>query len=120
MDVLARRAEVFDYDGDDHVNAYDNCAGVPNPDQADANADGIGDACEGPVADLGLAVTAASDAQAQPGQTLTYYLTAYNVGPDSSEAATGNPTPSVEKIHRSTLGSFRSAPAVAPPAGSLT
>jgi hypothetical protein len=34
-----------DWDGDGIPNASDNCPSIPNPDQADANLDGIGDAC---------------------------------------------------------------------------
>jgi hypothetical protein len=35
-----------DDDGDGVINMLDNCPFVPNPDQADANHNGIGDACE--------------------------------------------------------------------------
>jgi hypothetical protein len=35
-----------DDDGDGIINLLDNCVFVPNPDQADANQNGIGDACE--------------------------------------------------------------------------
>jgi len=36
-----------DLDGDGVANAADNCPQIPNPSQADANLDGIGDACGG-------------------------------------------------------------------------
>lgn len=36
-----------DRDGDGVPDLYDNCPDVPNPDQADSNGNGIGDACEG-------------------------------------------------------------------------
>jgi hypothetical protein len=39
-------AIAVDFDGDGLVNLFDNCAGVVNPDQADADGDGEGDACE--------------------------------------------------------------------------
>lgn len=35
-----------DLDGDNWCGAYDNCPDVANPDQADANKDGVGDACD--------------------------------------------------------------------------
>ncbi|MCP4288286.1 MAG: hypothetical protein GY792_28275, partial [Gammaproteobacteria bacterium] len=35
-----------DVDGDGYCALNDNCATISNPDQADANGDGIGDACE--------------------------------------------------------------------------
>ncbi|MEC9352363.1 MAG: SdrD B-like domain-containing protein [Planctomycetota bacterium] len=40
-----------DMDGDGVLDAVDNCIRVPNPDQADSNGDGVGDACErvGPI-----------------------------------------------------------------------
>jgi Tol biopolymer transport system component len=36
-----------DRDGDGVSDDKDNCPDVPNPDQADSNANGVGDACEG-------------------------------------------------------------------------
>lgn len=43
-----------DDDGDGIENAVDNCPGLPNPDQADANEDGIGDVCEGDLDEDGV------------------------------------------------------------------
>ncbi len=39
----------IDRDGDLFLNANDNCPDVSNPDQADSDGDGIGDACEPPA-----------------------------------------------------------------------
>lgn len=36
----------IDSDGDGILNCFDNCPTTPNPDQADADNDGVGDACE--------------------------------------------------------------------------
>jgi hypothetical protein len=35
-----------DWDCDGVADAYDNCVGMPNPEQTDADGDGIGDVCE--------------------------------------------------------------------------
>ena len=42
---------VTDTDGDGVTDDVDNCPAAANPDQADADADGTGDACDDPVAD---------------------------------------------------------------------
>src|SRR3989344_1797613 len=40
------RAQLEDSDGDGVIDAYDNCTFVPNPDQANTDGDGLGDACD--------------------------------------------------------------------------
>jgi hypothetical protein len=54
-----------DADGDGVPDAVDNCATVPNPDQADAAGSGVGDACRNPdgaaPVDLGLDMTGISN-----------------------------------------------------------
>jgi hypothetical protein len=46
-------APFYDSDGDGVPDPIDNCPAVPNPDQADSNGDGVGDACSAGGADLG-------------------------------------------------------------------
>ncbi len=42
-----RQLGTGDTDGDQVADTEDNCVLVPNPDQQDANSDGLGDACDG-------------------------------------------------------------------------
>jgi len=46
VDALEEFAEATDADGDGFANADDNCSTIPNADQADADGDAIGDACD--------------------------------------------------------------------------
>jgi hypothetical protein len=47
-DIVIRFAKAEDIDGDDVFDFTDNCAAIINEDQADADKDGVGDACEKP------------------------------------------------------------------------
>lgn len=44
--VVGPPADPNDVDGDGVPNASDNCPSIANPDQADSDHDGIGDACD--------------------------------------------------------------------------
>ena len=46
LESLEKVANTIDPDGDGIVNAKDNCAAHPNPDQKDSDGDGYGDPCD--------------------------------------------------------------------------
>ncbi len=76
---LIAAAEETDYDGDGLVNADDNCAAIANPDQADVDENGIGDACEGPLADVGVIQESEETAGGY-----TFRLQVFNFGPEAA------------------------------------
>ena len=45
-DEPVERVQIVDTDGDGIPNSVDNCVSVSNPDQADSDGDGVGDACD--------------------------------------------------------------------------
>jgi hypothetical protein len=55
----------------------DNCPGVDNPDQADSDNDGIGDACEFDLA-LKKVVTGTEQPSYNPGDIVDFTITVYN------------------------------------------
>jgi uncharacterized repeat protein (TIGR01451 family) len=76
-----------DYDGDGVLNTIDNCRLIYNPDQADADGDGVGDACGGVSSDLSLTIAESAD-PIQCSDSLTYTITVTNNGPNSAEGIT--------------------------------
>ena len=52
--ALMLSSSTADADSDGVPDDIDNCPAVANPDQADAEGDGVGDACAPPAADLGV------------------------------------------------------------------
>ncbi|MFP2907073.1 hypothetical protein ACLESD_18900 [Pyxidicoccus sp. 3LFB2] len=56
-DTLNELSTYLDYDEDGVVDGTDNCMETANPDQADTDGDGYGDACEFTVVDMELATT---------------------------------------------------------------
>ena len=49
-----KTVDCVDSDGDGFNNDLDNCPNVYNPDQADADNDGVGDACDAPPGEIAL------------------------------------------------------------------
>jgi uncharacterized repeat protein (TIGR01451 family) len=85
-----RAAAASDYDEDGIPNSVDNCPGDPNPDQKDADGNGIGDVCEvgiAPMSNLAVTLTDTPDPVVE-GSTLTYVAAISNLGPASATGIT--------------------------------
>ena len=67
----------IDEDGDGVPDSEDNCLGVDNPDQADADADGAGDMCDTPEW-----VTSIADQEVAEGDELVYEVEALDLNGD--------------------------------------
>ncbi|MBI5441789.1 MAG: choice-of-anchor D domain-containing protein, partial [Deltaproteobacteria bacterium] len=85
-----------DQDSDGVPDVSDNCPLAANPDQADSDADGVGDACE-PTADLSVTLEDAPDPVAAGGE-LTYSLTVRNQGPSTATDVVATETIPLEAV----------------------
>ncbi|WP_205507864.1 fibronectin type III domain-containing protein [Myxococcus vastator] len=79
--AMAAAIATEDSDEDGLIDAVDNCVWAANPDQADLDADGIGDACEIPlgIVDLDVEVTPAT-LTVGVGQAMTLTARVRNIG----------------------------------------
>lgn len=70
-----------DADGDGLANSRDNCPGVPNPDQADTDGNGFGDACDGPLPFVDLSAALSFSANpARVHRKMTLRMSVSNIG----------------------------------------
>ena len=79
---VTEMAERADFDGDGHSNAHDVCPATPNPDQADADSDRIGDACVVLVENIDLSLSNIPAPRfVPPHQNTTFTITVTNEWP---------------------------------------
>jgi len=80
------QAAMVDTDGDGIANAFDNCRGIPNPDQADADHDGFGDVCDhlNTGADLKVTMSVSPLKAPTQGNTVTHTIRVTNAGPEDA------------------------------------
>ena len=70
-----------DGDGDAMYNFFDNCPYIFNPEQADADGDGIGDVCEPHFIESDIALSQAAPSGARAGEEFKYSMEVANNGP---------------------------------------
>ncbi len=80
------QAAMIDTDGDGIADAFDNCRGIPNPDQADADHDGFGDVCDhlNTGADLKVTMSVSPLKAPSRGDTVTHTIRVTNAGPEDA------------------------------------
>jgi hypothetical protein len=91
---------VSDRDGDGAPDASDNCPDIANPDQADADHNGVGTACQAPVASFGITpnptCTDSSEFINGSSSTSDSPITTYRYSYDEADGLVGLNTKTVE------------------------
>lgn len=77
-------AQSFDFDGDTITNFPDNCPAIANPNQADVDANGVGDACEAAATALHIAGSGYNFPEASP------YRASFSVDARGPQAPSGS------------------------------
>ena len=91
QDVFVRNVEPppTDSDGDGVANPNDNCPDVSNADQADADSDGVGDACDEPPPHISIADTTVNEGNSGTSEaTFTVTLSEASTTPVAVDYAT--------------------------------